>query len=303
VLSAATSSDGRTAQAVKRQVEAMGCLHFEVGLFNPDIEGNGPVMVPRIWDAETLLRSVAWLRRENRGGRNIFCRPKGEHNLSLVDDLSPTVVNQMKREGFEPALVVETSPNNFQVWLKHERILAPALSTAVAKAVADRFGGDGGAADWRHFGRLAGFTNRKLKHRDSATQLHPFVHVIENSGQKYSLAASFVDEVERTMKRNQEERALLQQSYGKTVTTPNSRLKTIDEFRSDVRYAGDGTRVDLAYAIYAVSHGVPVPEVDAAIRSRDLSHKGREKRQDDYVERTIKKALLVGQQSSFVRGR
>jgi hypothetical protein len=200
VLSGA-SSIGRTAQAVERQVEAMGCRYFEIGLFNPDIEGKGPVMVPRIWDAETLLRSVAWLRRENRGGRNIFCRPKGEHDLSLVDDLSLPVVTQMKRNGFEPALVVETSPNNFQAWLKHERVLATELSTAVAKAVAARFGGDGGAADWRHFGRLAGFTNRKLKHRDTCTGLHPFVHVIEDSGRNYSRAASFVDEVERAMKR------------------------------------------------------------------------------------------------------
>jgi hypothetical protein len=29
------------------------------------------------------------------------------------------------------------------------------------------------------------------------------------------------------------------------------------------------------------------------IRSRDLSHKGNERRQNDYVERTIKKALAT----------
>jgi len=69
-------------------------------------------------------------------------------------------------------------------------------------------------------------------------------------------------------------------------------------FRADARYGGDGTRIDLAYAVYALSRGVTATEVEAAIRSRDLSHKGTERRQNDYVERTIKKAL-----ASIDRGR
>jgi len=61
-----------------------------------------------------FLRSVAWLRHQNRDGRNIYIRPKGEHNLSLVDDLSAAKVQAMKVAGFTPALVVQTSPANFQ---------------------------------------------------------------------------------------------------------------------------------------------------------------------------------------------
>jgi hypothetical protein len=68
-------------------------------------------------------------------------------------------------------------------------------------------------------------------------------------------------------------------------------LKSIDVFRSDPRYGGDGNRIDLAFAIYALCHGANETEVGAAIRSRDLTHKGNEKRQDDYIGRTIKKAL------------
>ncbi len=71
----------------------------------------------------------------------------------------------------------------------------------------------------------------------------------------------------------------------------STELKSIDSFRADPRYGGDGTRIDLAYAIYAASHGATEVEIEAAIRSRDLSHKGGERRQADYVERTIRKAL------------
>ena len=69
-------------------------------------------------------------------------------------------------------------------------------------------------------------------------------------------------------------------------------------FRTDGRYGGDGTRIDLAYAVYALTHGSSAAEVQAAIRSRDLSHKGNERRQNDYLDRTIKKALI-----SIGRGR
>jgi hypothetical protein len=75
------------------------------------------------------------------------------------------------------------------------------------------------------------------------------------------------------------------------VTTHPENLKGIDVFRADARYGGDGTRIDLAYAVYALSHGASVEAVEAAIRSRDLSHKGNERRQTDYVGRTIRKAL------------
>lgn len=293
----------RTARAVQRQIEAMSCRTFELGLFKPDVHGNGPVMLPRVWDADTLLRSISWLRRENHDGRNIFCRPKGEHSLSLVDDLSSTAVMEMKRAGFEPALVVETSPRNFQAWLNHGRSLHPELSTAVAKALAAKFDGDSGAADWRHFGRLAGFTNRKAKYREPSTGLYPFVHIIEDRGRSYTQASGFVDSVERELKRDREEREVAVKRYKNAVSGHPHHLKTIGEFRSDSRYAGDGTRIDLAYAIYAVSHGVGIEHVEAAIRSRDLSHKGTEKRRDDYVDRTIKKAISAAERHSAERGR
>lgn len=137
----------------------MGCDVFEVGLFKPSTAAKGPEMLPRTWDTETLLRSLSWLKHQNRDGRNIYVRPKGEHNLSLVDDLTVEALRQMKVAGFSPALVVQTSPGNFQAWVKHPAPLSKELGTAAARELATRFGGDRGAADWRHFGRLAGFTN------------------------------------------------------------------------------------------------------------------------------------------------
>src|SRR5262249_50020582 len=140
---------------------------FELGLYRPDSDtpSGGPPMLPRTWDVPALMRSVPWLRFQNSHGRNVYIRPRGEHNLTLVDDLKPAAIDIMKQAGFRPALVVETSPENYQAWVKHSEVLTKETGTAAARALARQFGGDLGAADWRHFGRLAGFTNRKLRHK------------------------------------------------------------------------------------------------------------------------------------------
>jgi hypothetical protein len=284
----------KTTVAVQQQLSAMASNLFEIGLYNPNAATpTESVMIPRIWDSKSVLKSIAWLRHQNRDGRNIYIRPKGEHDLSLIDDLNKDAVSAMKDAHFNPALVVETSPGNYQAWLKHAQPLSKEVSTAAARALAAKFGGDCGAADWRHFGRLAGFTNRKAKHFDPRAGLYPFVRLIEAGGAVYPEAERFLDHIRREVKRQSADRERIRREIARIAPVLPKDLKTVDSFRSDSRYGADGTRIDLAYAVYAFSHGASTAEVQAAIRSRDLSHKGNERRQNEYIERTIKKALAT----------
>ena len=287
------SSLAITTVAVRAQITAMGAEVFEIGLFKPDTAepGSGPPMLPRTWDVAGLMRSIPWLRLQNSQGRNIYVRPQGEHNLSLVDDLTREAVEQMKRTGFQPAAIIETSPGNYQAWLKHTERLPKDLGTAAARALAREFGGDLGAADWRHFGRLAGFTNRKPKYQ-GPDGLFPFVRVIEGTGATYPEAERFLAGVRREMEQATRMKADRSRS---AFSAPriNSPLKSIAAFRDNPVYGGDGTRVDLAYALYALSHGVSEADLRAALASRDLSHKGNERRQMEYIERTVRKAALL----------
>jgi hypothetical protein len=70
----------------------------------------------------------------------------------------------------------------------------------------------------------------------------------------------------------------------------DGRLLSIDDFRSNPSYDGDGNRIDLAYSVYALAHGVSEAAVAEAINSRDLSKKGAPSRQSAYTSRTIAKA-------------
>lgn len=283
---------GETAAVLEQQIAAMESQRYEIGIYRRNAnEGKGAMLI-RDWGADALQHAMRWLQFENGRGADIYIRPAGSpHNLTLVDDLSADALLLMKETGFQPAVVVETSPRNFQAWLKHGERLDKQTSTAVARALAERFGGDRGAADWRHFGRLAGWRNRKACHLDVLTGRYPLVRLVEASGCVYAESGCFLVSIKLKLEelRQQRERSL--QQFGACRGPWTAGLKSIADFRADPRYEGDGKRCDLAYALYAFARGADAAQVEAAIRSRDLSHRGSERRQDDYVQRTLHKAM------------
>jgi len=269
------------------QLEALGAECFDIGVKRVD----GTMVLREGWGAKQVLKSLLWLRRENLNRGHIYVRPAGAHGLSLVDDLKADTIVRMKADGFSPAAVVETSPGNFQAWLKHGEVLDEAASTRAAKLLAERYGGDPGSADWRHFGRLAGFTNPKPSRR-LASGLQPFARLLEASGQVYRQATVFLAEVKAALAREgvmvgggDQDRV----GEGALELPP---IKPLAEFHDDPRYGGDLHRADLAWARHAADMGLSTSEIRATIMEvRDLAKKGSIKRQYEYAERTAGKAV------------
>jgi len=258
---------------------------FEIGILRPD----GLMLLRSRWSAKQIDTALGWLKRENARGAHVFIRPNGAHALSLVDDLSPEAIAQMTNGGFQPALVVETSPGNFQVWLNHGRILFNrTFSTQVAKELARRFGGDLSSADWRHFGRLAGFTNQK-RNRRLRSGFPPFVRLHECEGRTYAAAREFLEQVKSIAKKA----VALQRTQRTSRSTSNQNpVRPLSEFHLDPRYDRDLHRADMAWALHAASRGLSEQRIrDEILRARDLSKKGRLQRQVSYAERTATKAL------------
>jgi hypothetical protein len=117
------------------------------------------------------------------------------------------------------------------------------------------------------------------------------VRLIAASGVRYAEGERFLSSVRTELEAKARAREARASSFRQTARQATT--KTIDDFRADPRYGGDNTRIDLAFAIYALSHGAARGDVAASMRSRDLSHKGNEKRQGEYVERTMQKASKV----------
>jgi hypothetical protein len=264
----------------------MSCELFDLGIRRDAgemilKEGQGVIEIEEV---------IKWLRHENGKGAHIYIRPAGTHSLSLLDDLTADGIERMKADGFEPAVVVETSTNNFQAWLNHGQVLEATISTRVAKQLAERFGGDPSSADWRHFGRLAGFTNPKPE-RQLPSGMRPFARLRSAKGRVYSQAADFIA---RTSEHEQDQRETVkgEQPPKQRRRRMGVRLKPLKEFHDDAVYAGDLHRADLAWAKHAAGCGITLEQIgDELLNGRDLSKKGSRKRQIEYVMRTTEKAL------------
>ena len=98
-----------------------------------------------------------------------------------LDQADPAVLSAMRANGHEPCVVLQTSPGNWQAWVHVSSTpLPPALATAVGRYLAQLYGGDRASTDWRHLGRLAGFTNQKPQRRHSHGY-PPWVKVIHTA--------------------------------------------------------------------------------------------------------------------------
>ena len=172
---------------LRRQITAMPCGLYEVRLIHSG--SHQPYPGVRRWTASQLLdpATVRFLRIRNREGYDVYFRPDAhDHNAGYIlldlDRPLPGTLAALRTQGHEPSVIVETSPGRMQAWIRVvSEPLPPALATRIAKRLAQLYAADLASADWRHVGRLAGFTNRKLQRR-RIDGLPPWVKLIAARG-------------------------------------------------------------------------------------------------------------------------
>jgi hypothetical protein len=138
-----------------------------------------------MWDIDHLLRAsvLRFLRARNRQGFDIYLLPYAEHGnagyiLLDLDHPIVDVVSQMQAHGHEPCVVLQTSRGHLQAWIRVSTTpLEPAVATFISRQLAHTYGGDWASTDWRHLGRLAGFTNQKWQRR-TASGFPPWVKIV-----------------------------------------------------------------------------------------------------------------------------
>src|SRR5262249_19266331 len=132
--------------------------------------------------------------------------------------------------------------------------------TLAARQLASRFGGDRGSCDWRHFGRLAVFTNQK-KERRLQSGFQPFVRLRSSEGYVYSAANEFLREVEALKREHLSCRQRRESPrLPRETDTP---VRAITSFHADLRYGGDLHRADLAWAVHAAARGLSLKKQDS----------------------------------------
>ena len=169
--------------AVRRQLAAMPNDFYFIRLIHPFT--HRPATGERLWTAADLTRGTVlhFLRARNLQGFDVYLLPYAEYRnagyILLLDHATADVLPRMRAHGHEPCVVLQTSPGHLQAWIRVSITpLEPSLATVISKHLARIYGGDLASTDWRHLGRLAGFTNQKLQRR-TPSGYAPWVKVVE----------------------------------------------------------------------------------------------------------------------------
>jgi len=280
----------RTTTAVKRQISIMHCDLFDVGVRH---QTTGK-MLNRTWTPTQLLAHLSWLKHANARDHDIYVRPASQatpHGLVLLDDLTPENTAQMTLDGFIPAVLLETSPANYQAWVRFVPHPDDRTRGQLARLLARTYHADINSADSRHYGRLAGFTNRKKQHRRLC---HPFWVLLRRSpGTATPLTVGLLREAEALCRHERKATTPTSPPQSSTQTGRAIYARALVDIHSRYGSSTDWSRADWVAARRLARAGFGqaciaqlILELSPSLSARKRGH------QTSYATRTALKACL-----------
>ena len=293
-----------TRQAIRRQLAAMPHDLYLIRLIHNRSRRTFPG--ERLWTATQLLHptTIGFLRIRNREGCDIFIQPAASDQnagylLVDLDCADAHVIDRMRRNGHHPCVVLETSSGHLQAWVHiSTRALDPRIATALARQLAHTYGGDLASADWRHLGRLAGFTNQKPSRR-SHSGYAPWVKIVHASA---GLAPGAESLIESARHLGQPTGHSAGPADRHTAAAPTSisaaqacaiyqdcltRWRIVERFGSP-----DWSIVDLWVARHLLAQGRPTDQVQAIIQLGSPQFPRNHGNPSDYLHRTVARAAF-----------
>lgn len=120
------------------------------------------------WIVEPKIDHIAYLKSENAKGRHILIQPVSQSNYLLADDIPLSLLHlhhQLHNGTWKSGrMVIETSPDNYQVWINASR----SLGIDEKRYWLKKLKSDPGADPFNRWGRCPGFRNRKQKYCDAS---------------------------------------------------------------------------------------------------------------------------------------
>ena len=298
-----------TRNAVSKQLAAIPSELYLVRLIHAQSRCAFPG--ERLWSAGQLTSAptLRFLRARNREGCDIYFYPYAEEQnagyiLVDLDTAQPKVWETMLAHGHAPCVVVQTSPGHIQAWVcLSTSPLEPAVATAAGRWLAHAYGGDPASTDWRHLGRLAGFTNQKPTRR-AADGHAPWVRLVYARAGLAPQADSLLQSA-----RDAAQLRPLALRAAMSLTASNSgqaSFPTVAAAQANAIYRGcmqrwriadrfpqpDWSIVDLWVARHLLSLGMPSTRVETILRLASPHFPRRHSHPDDYLRRTLARAAF-----------
>lgn len=290
-----------TMQAIHRQLAAMPCPLYLVRLIHHGTRRVWPG--DRIWTAAQLLdpAAIGFLRIRNREGYDVYVQPyaadrNAGYTLLDLDAADANILRRLRADGCHPCAVLQTSPGHLQAWI-HVSLspLEPRLATAVARQLARHYGGDPASADWRHLGRLAGFTNQKTVRR-MWSGYAPWVTIVQArtgvAPNADSLLRSAREAVELPPGVGLE--PPLRSGCARESEAGAIYQRCVAHWRIAQRFPRtDWSIVDLWVARHLLRLGLPAAQVETVIRLGSPQFPRRHGDPEDYLRRTLNRAAAA----------
>src|SRR6266568_626222 len=294
-----------TLQAIRRQLAAMPHELYLIRLIHHTTRRSFPG--ERLWTATQLghAATVRFLRIRNREGCDIYVQPyteRGNAGYILVDldRTNAAVIESMRANGHDPCVVLQTSPGHLQAWIHLSTSpLEPSVATAAGKQLA--------RIDWRHLGRLAGFTNQKPQRRTPGGYA-PWVKIVH----AHPGLARNADGLLRSAIQLPAPAWLLTQ--GTSPGTPSAGAGRLQNMVPPLIAAAEATQiyqgwmqrwriaerfpqpdwsiVDFWIARQLLSQGTPAERVQAILQFASPHFPRRHADPDDYLRRTVARAAF-----------
>jgi len=162
-----------TEKAVRIFINTLQAQSYDVFLDYGGVEKDKP-KIRLNYSPEQLLKAIGYMKKMNMDNYHIYCRPEGLQYI-LLDDIRPQKLKMLAKS--KPCLLIETSPNNFQAWLKLKDC-PTTYETAlnITRTLQIQLDADKAAVSPKQVGRLPGYTNRKPKYMNEKGQF-PFVKI------------------------------------------------------------------------------------------------------------------------------
>lgn len=285
----------RTSQAVRQQLKAMGCDTYQIGIVSADKDGKSWHLHNKT--ADEVMAEIPNLKRLNAQGKHIFIQPaENDHKLILVDDVSFDDIENMAKKGHKPALTVETSPDNYQAWVKSSESLTGHERATMAKFLARKYDADPNSAQERHYGRLAGFTNQKAEHQNSQGR-QPFVLLRSSTGEPAQALPAQVKQMRERINKQMaisDQRDYLDQ-IAKVKPSRKAERMAVSEYKSLQAHYGKDYQYsegDWMVAKKLLANRISKAEVMAVMvkHSPEVEERKRTVNVEAYVTRTVNKA-------------
>lgn len=271
-------------------------------------KGKGPDGSERHYNSQDVEQLIPWLSRQNALGYDVYITPiDPRYHYIVVDDMSEDDHARLKQDGWNPALVQESSENNRQAIIK---VPKPQDSEKAEQSRANKLVqelnkqfGDSEFSGVIHPFRAAGFSNKK------PGKGSPFTRLVEATRKVCQQATDWLSAIrksdEEEEQRKAQERAVEREKTSRTRAVelpergPSSGLKA--EYQREARrvlglvrakgWPEDWSRIDWQATRNLLMSGADPEAVKSVLVDSSPQLADRHNQPDDYASRTVDNAM------------